>query len=44
MYGRRMRRAQKVLSRKEKGSRNREKARLLLAGRWQDYNNAKDDW
>ncbi|MFP3283736.1 MAG: transposase, partial [Nitrososphaeria archaeon] len=43
-HWRRIRRAQKVLSRKEKGSRNRKKARLLLAGRWQDYNNVKDDW
>jgi len=43
-HGRRIRRAQKVLSRKEKGSRNRKKVRLLLAGRWQDYTNAKDDW
>jgi len=42
-HGRRIRRAQKILSRKEKGSRNRKKARLLLAGRWQDYTNAKDD-
>jgi len=30
------------LTRKKKGSKNRKK--LLLAGRWQDYNNAKDDW
>ncbi|MFP3285571.1 MAG: RNA-guided endonuclease TnpB family protein [Nitrososphaeria archaeon] len=43
-YGRRIRRAQKVLSRKEKGSKSRKKARLLLAGRWQDYTGAKDDW
>ncbi|MGC9145443.1 MAG: RNA-guided endonuclease InsQ/TnpB family protein, partial [Nitrososphaeria archaeon] len=35
---------QKNLSRKKKGSKNREKAKLILAKRWQDYNNAKDDW
>jgi len=38
----RIKKAQKALSRKKKGSKNRKK--LLLAGRWQDYNNAKDDW
>jgi len=41
-HGRRIRKAQKALSRKKKWSKNRKK--LLLAGRWQDYNNAKDDW
>ena len=41
-HERRIRKAQKALSRKKKGSKNRKK--LLLAGRWLDYNNAKDDW
>jgi len=41
-HERRIKKAQKALSRKKKGSKNRKK--LLLAGRWQDYNNAKDDW
>jgi len=43
-HERRIKKAQKALSRKKKGSKNRKKAKLLLAGRWQDYNNAKDDW
>jgi len=33
-HERRIKKAQKALSRKK----------LLLAGRWQNYNNAKDDW
>jgi len=41
-HERRIKKAQKALSRKKKGSKNRKK--LLLAGRWLDYNNAKDDW
>jgi len=41
-HERRIRKAQKALSRKKKGSNNRKK--LLLAERWQNYNNAKDDW
>ena len=41
-HERRIKKAQKALSRKKKGSKNRKK--LLHAGRWQDYNNAKDDW
>ena len=43
-HERRIKKAQKALSRKKKGSKNRKKAKLLHAGRWQDYNNAKDDW
>jgi len=43
-HERRIKKAQKALSRKKKGSKNRKKVKLLLAGRWQDYNNAKDDW
>jgi len=42
-HERRIKKAQKALSRKKKGSKNRKKAKLLLAERWQDYNNAKDD-
>jgi len=38
----RIKKAQKALSRKKKWSKNRKK--LLLADRWQNYNNAKDDW
>jgi len=41
-HERRIKKAQKALSRKKKWSKNRKK--LLLAGRWQNYNNAKDDW
>ena len=41
-HERRIKKAQKALSRKKKGSKNRKK--LLLAGRWQNYNNEKDDW
>jgi len=43
-HERRIRRAQKVLSRRKRGSKNRKRAKLLPAGRWQDYNNAKGDW
>jgi len=39
-----IKKAQKALSRQKKWSKNRKKARLRFAGRWQDYNNAKDDW
>ena len=40
----RIRKAQKALSRKEKRSNNGEKARVILAKRWQDYLNIKNDW
>ncbi len=43
-HEKRIRKAQKNLSRKKKGSKNRKKARLLLAKRWQDYKNVKTDW
>jgi len=42
-HERRIKKAQKALSRK-KMSKKGKKAKLLLAGRWQDYSNAKDDW
>jgi len=43
-HERRIKRAQKALSRRKRGSKNRKRAKLLLAGRWQDYNNVKDGW
>ena len=43
-HERRIRRAQRKLSSKDRGSANRRKARMTLADRWQDYNNVKDDW
>jgi len=42
-HERRIKKAQKALSRK-KMSKKGKKAKLLFAGRWQDYSNAKDDW
>jgi len=43
-HEKKIKKAQKALSKKKKGSKNRKKARLLFAGRWQDYKNVKDDW
>lgn len=40
----RIRRAQRELSGKDRGSANCRKARMALADRWQDHNNVKDDW
>ncbi len=37
-------RAQKVLSRRVKGSRNRLRARITLSRRWDNYTNRKGDW
>jgi putative transposase len=37
-------RAQRVLCRRVKGSRNRWRARVTLSRRWNDYNNQKGDW
>ncbi len=36
--------AQRILSRRMKGSRNRWRARVTLSRRWDDYTNQKDDW
>lgn len=40
----RIKKAQRSLSRKKKGSNNRRKARLLLAKRWQQYDDATTDF
>ncbi len=43
-HDRRIVRAQRILSRKMKGSGNRWKTRVVLSKRWNDYTNQKDDW
>ncbi|MDV3278749.1 MAG: transposase [Nitrososphaerales archaeon] len=43
-HDKRIVKAQRILSRRVKGSRNRWRARVTLSRRWDDYTNQKDDW